>query len=45
MFTYLLTVLPTELRSCLKVEVAVQGAPSLTVLMVYGRKATLNLNV
>ena len=34
MFTYLLTVLSTELRSCLKVEVAFQGAPSLTVIMV-----------
>ena len=25
----------TELRSCVKVEVDVQGSPSLTVLMIY----------
>ena len=28
----------------MKVEVAVPGSPSLTVLMVCGRKATVNLN-
>ena len=33
---------PAELRSCVKVEVAVLGSPSLTVLC--GRKATMNLN-
>ena len=32
----------TELRSCVKVEVAIVGSPSLIVLMVSGRKATLN---
>ena len=30
-----------ELRSCVKVEVAVLGSPSLISLMVCGRKATL----
>ena len=43
----------SELRSCVKVEVAVLGSPSLTDLMVNkswkpchrGRKATLNLNL
>ena len=34
---------PTEVRNCAKVEVAVQGSPSLTVLMVSGRKATTEL--
>ena len=33
----------TQLRSRVKVEVAVLGSPSLIVLMVCGRKATLNL--
>ena len=34
MFTYLLTNYGAELRSCVKVEVAVLGSPSLIVLMV-----------
>ena len=33
----------TDLMCCVKVEVAVLGSLSLTVLMVCGRKATLNL--
>ena len=33
-----------ELRSCVKVEVAVLVSPSLIVFMVCGSKATLNLN-
>ena len=34
-----------ELRGCVKVEVAVQGSPSLVVLIFCcGRKETLNLN-
>ena len=35
----------SELRSCVKVDVAVLGSPSLMVLMVCGRKAPLNLKV
>ena len=37
----------SELRSCVKVVVAVLGSPSLTYLTVSqcGRKATLNLNM
>ena len=33
-FTYLLTVIFTELRSCVKVEVAVLGSPSLINIIV-----------
>ena len=37
---------PSELKSCVKVEVAVLGSPSLIVLTVsVGCKATLNLNL
>ena len=34
MFTYLLTLTMSDLRSCVKVEVAVLGSPSLIVLTV-----------